>query len=97
MNENIKLCVINNVFNARVQNCIALNGRGEKFAEALGIDWFVRMPPLAQTYTLSFVNCDRSSIWRIFPANVVDFVVLTEVGNVYGNTNDGPPFKMAFA
>lgn len=89
--------MINNVSNARVQNCIALHGRGEKFAEAVDIDWFVRMPALAQEYTLNFVHCDRSSVWRVFPANIVDFVILAEVGNICGNTNDGPSFKMPFA
>lgn len=89
--------MINNVSNARVQTCIALNGRGEKFAEAVGIDWFVRMPPLAQEYTLGFVHCDRSSIWRVFPAKIVDFVVLAQVGNICGNTNDSRSFKMPFA
>ena len=38
MNENCRLRVMTNFSNAQIPNCTALNGRVEKFAEALGAD-----------------------------------------------------------
>lgn len=101
MNENCRLRVMISFVNARIKNCIALNGRAEKFAEALGADFSVKMPLFTQIYTLSVIRYHHSDSWRVIPANTVHFfrfsIVLAEMGNKCGNTNDGPSLNLLFA